>query len=113
MEYKLIDNFLANHGILMEMFLKDMVLACGLIAFLGGLFLGWVITEIRSGITWKAPLVFSDGKKWCVIEPPKEDTSVQFWKEVAEQEAKGPYLIKTCPTEGWGDGECTCAPKCV
>jgi len=68
-----INNFLANHGILMERFLQDMVLTCALITFCVGMFLGWLVVEIRDGITWRAytpwpktktkPPMWFDGKK--------------------------------------------------
>ena len=84
-----VNNFLANHGILMEMFLKDMVLACAMLTFLGGMLLGWVVTEIRdrNSVTWKAPL-WHDGEKWRVIEPSKEY-----------------YPVETHPIEGVKDSE--------
>jgi len=52
-----INNFLANHGILMQMFLHDIVLSCALIAFCVGVFLGWVFTEVRDGVTWKENII--------------------------------------------------------
>lgn len=71
MDYEFINSFLANHGILMEMFLQDMVRMCGAVAFFGGIFLGYLITETKGGVTWKDALWY-DGKKWCVIESPRE-----------------------------------------
>jgi len=52
-----VNNFLANHGILMENFLQNVVISCALVTFLAGMFLGWVVTEIRDGVTWKENII--------------------------------------------------------
>lgn len=141
-----VNNFLANHGILMEMFLQDIVRTFALIAFLGGLFLGWLVKECKDGTIWKENIIqpwpivkSSEGvvMKHSEIHPVRftnkqvgfikhllcqfseyfEEENADLSEHIEKAEERGPWYNaegkRVCSTEGWGDGECCCIPKCT
>jgi hypothetical protein len=98
--------FLANCGLMWEQTLRTLAFMLGTLGFLVGLFLGWLVTECRDGITWRAytpwpktktkPPMWFDGKKWRVIESPKKGASTQFfWEDVVNTDDKGKYKVYT------------------
>ena len=73
--------------ILMERLLFDVAIACGFLLIIVGAAIGW----------WSKRPVINYG----------------IWKTPVELPTKGYHPVRTCPTEGWGDGECKCTPKCL